>query len=142
MFRFLAPILLLTAACSTSASADTISGCATCNGATFSLTYNPTPIASDASSQTFAMTYTIDVTGFNAAPANSDIYIEAVAVKPSSSILDPSTLASAPGGVSNWSNPLITGSLNANACNDTNGNAFACAQANSLASFNHFKVGD
>lgn len=140
--RLLAPAVLLLLFCALPAVADTISGCATCNGASFTLTYNPTPVASDATSQTYSMFYTINVLGFNAAPTGSSIYVKAIGVKPSSNILDPSTLASAPGGVSNWSNPLITGSLSANACTDNSGNAFACAQANSLGSFNRFVVGN
>ena len=124
------------------ANADTIGpNCATCNGATYTLTYNPTAVASDSTSQTFEFFYTIDVSGFNAAAAGSTVYLEAVALKPSNDILDPSTMAFAPGGVGDWSNPLITGSLNANACSDNTGNAFACAQAVSLSSFNQFTVG-
>lgn len=124
------------------AQADTIGpSCGTCNGATYTLTYNPSPIASDSSTQTFEFFYTIDVSGFNAAAAGTTVYLEAIAVKPSSDILDPSTMAFAPGGISDWSNPLITGSLSANACSDNTGNAFACAQAASLGSFNQFTVG-
>ncbi len=122
--------------------ADTIGpNCATCNGASYTLTYNPSAISSDSTSQTFEFFYNIDVTGFNAAAAGSTVYLEAIAVKPSNNILDPSTMAFGPGGVADWSNPLITGSLNANACSNNAGNAFACAQAVSLGSFNQFVVG-
>jgi hypothetical protein len=134
--------LLVVLGMSVVANADTIGpNCATCNGATYTLTYNPTPVASDSTTQTFEFFYNIDVNGFNAAALGSTVYLEAVAVKPSNDILDPSTMAFAPGGVGDWSNPLITGSLNANACSDNSGNAFACAQAVSLGSFNQFTVG-
>lgn len=121
---------------------DTIGpNCSTCNGATYALTYNPTPVASDATSQTFAFWYTIDVQGFNAAPTGSTVYIYAIGLKPSSSILDPSLVVAAPGQLNDWSHPMVTGSLSNNACQDNAGNAFACAQAVSLGNYNSFVVG-
>jgi len=122
---------------------DSIGGptCGTCNGATFTLTYNPDPIASTATTQTFDFEYTVNVAGFNAAANGTQLYLEAIALKPASSVLDPSTLLSAPGAIGNWTNPLITGTLNSDACSDTSGDAFACTQATSLGSFNGFTVG-
>jgi hypothetical protein len=93
-------------------------GCGTCQGSIYELSYDPTPVATSATTETWRITYTIDTSGYNGTGA----YINTVALKVSSSFVDASLVA-APGGVALWNE--IYGGLNAAGCSGS-GSGFDC----------------
>jgi hypothetical protein len=92
----------------------------TCQGAIYELTYSGNPISSTATTQTFAITLTIDPTGYNGGGA----FINAVAPKVSNTE-NSVTLASAPGVLANWT--TLNGGVNAGGCSMA-GAGFVCAE--------------
>jgi hypothetical protein len=99
------PILLLAAA---TASADPIGPiCGTCQGSIYTLEYDPVPIATTLTTETFRITLTIDTTGYD----GGGLFIDTVAIKVSSQLIAAS-LFDAPTGAGNWLTWL--GGLNAN----------------------------
>src|SRR5437764_13242344 len=94
--------------------------CSSCDGGIYSLTYNPTPIATTASTQTFAITLQVDDSNFTGSSADflNDVAIKVTAGDPISA-----TLASSPAGYS-----LVSGGINASGC-DGSGVGFLCADA-------------
>lgn len=94
--------------------------CDTCQGSTYDLTYDPTPVATSATSETWRITLTIDASGYS----GTGSYINTVAVKVSSSFLDAELIA-APGGVASWVE--MTGGLNAAGCSGS-GSGYDCVR--------------
>jgi len=92
----------------------------TCQGSIYELTYSGSPISSTAATQTFAITLTIDPTGYNGGGA----FINAVAPKVSSAEASVA-LASAPGVLADWT--TMNGGINAGGCNMA-GSGFVCAE--------------
>jgi len=92
----------------------------TCQGSIYELTYNGSPISSTATTQTFAITLTIDPTVYNGGGA----FINAVAPKVSSKV-NSFILASAPGLLANWT--TMMGGINAGGCSGS-GSGFVCAK--------------
>jgi hypothetical protein len=92
--------------------------CGTCQGSVYDLTYDPTPVATTATTETWRITYTIDTSGY----AGTGVYINTVALKVSSSFVD-ANLITAPGGVSLWSE--MRGGLAAAGCTGS-GSGFDC----------------
>jgi hypothetical protein len=92
----------------------------TCQGAIYELTYSGSPISTTATTQTFAITLTINPTGYSGAGA----FINAVAPKVSSAE-NSATLASAPGVLSHWT--TMNGGINAGGCSMA-GSGFVCAE--------------
>ena len=102
------------------ASAESIGpSCGTCQGSVYTLTYDPTPVATTASSQTFHITFTIDSSAYTGGGTG----IDTVAIKVSDALLAGDLIA-APLGVSNWLNFLNKG-LNAAGCSN-GGSGFDC----------------
>jgi hypothetical protein len=96
-----------------------LTGCATCQGGTYDLTY--VPITIGPSTDVFGITFKADLTGYTGV----GLYVDSVAVKPSNSILDFLAL-SAPGGASGWT--AGDGGLNANGCSGA-GSGFLCSES-------------
>jgi hypothetical protein len=94
--------------------------CGTCQGSIYELTYSGSPISSTATTQTFAITVTIDPTAYNGGGA----FINAVAPKVSNAV-NAVTLASAPGVLANWT--TMKGGINAGGCSGS-GSGFVCAK--------------
>jgi hypothetical protein len=92
--------------------------CGTCQGSIYELTYDPTPIATTATTETWRITYTIDTSGYS----GTGVYINTVALKVSSSFVD-ATLVTAPGGVPLWNE--MSGGLNAAGCSGS-GSGYDC----------------
>lgn len=92
--------------------------CGTCQGSIYDLTYDPTPVATTATTETWRITYTIETSGYNGTGA----YINTVALKVSSSFVD-ATLVTAPGGVALWNE--MSGGLNAAGCSGA-GSGYDC----------------
>jgi hypothetical protein len=100
--------------------------CDTCQGSTYDLSYDPTPVATSATSETWRITLTIDTSGYS----GTGSYIDTVAVKISNAFLD-AELFSAPGGLASWVE--MTGGLNAAGCSGS-GSGYDCVRwATSLA---------
>lgn len=121
--------------------ADSIGGpgdqlCATCQGSTYTLSYDPTPVSTTATTETFRITYSIDTSSYT----DSGTFIDAVAMKvaPTSDTVSGS-LVSAPGGVENWD--FFFGTLNASGCSELDVNNFACADDNVSGTGGHAPVG-
>jgi len=92
----------------------------TCQGSIYELTYSGSPISSTPTTQTFAITLTIDPTAYNGGGA----FIRAVAPKVSDKV-NSFTLASAPGVLGNWT--PMSGGISAGGCSGS-GSGFVCAQ--------------
>jgi len=117
-----AATLLLAAA----AAADPIGpDCGTCQGSIYALAFDPTPVSTTATTETYEITFTIDTRDYTGGGTG----IDTVAVKVASSIVD-GILTAAPGGVANWDLFGNTG-LNANGC-ASGGGGFACAEVVAL----------
>jgi len=102
------------------ASADPIGpNCGTCQGSIYTLTYDPTPVASTATTETFHITFTIDSSGYTGGGTG----IDTVAIKISDALLAGDLIA-APLGVANWTNFLNRG-LNAAGCS-SGGSGYDC----------------
>jgi hypothetical protein len=93
----------------------------TCQGSIYTLEYDPLPIATTLTTETFRITLTIDTSGYNGGGTK----LNAVAVKVSSHLLGMS-LFDAPGGAGSWTTWM--GGLNAAGCSGT-GSGFDCAYA-------------
>jgi hypothetical protein len=102
--------------------ADLLSGCGDCQGSTYLLQYNPTPVGTFAGGgKIWDVLLTINPTGYNGGGS----YIHAVSIKVASSDdISQSSLVAAPGGAGSWT--LHNGGLNAGGC-DGNGGGFECA---------------
>jgi hypothetical protein len=109
--------------------------CGTCQGAIYTLTYNPTPVSTGSvtvikngvptvvATQTFQVTLTINTAGYS----GGGTFIDNTAIKVSSTVfIAGSSLVSAPGGVGAWS--FAFGGLNANGCSGS-GSGFTCEDA-------------
>ena len=120
----LAAVVAIVLACSSSAKADSIGpNCGTCQGSIYTLTYDPTPVLTTATTQVFQVTLTIDTTGYN----GGGTFIDSVAVKVAPDVFATnSALVSAPGGVGQWN--LIVGGINASGCALNPNNGFECAK--------------
>ena len=92
--------------------------CGTCQGSIYELSYDPTPVATTATTETWRVSYTIDTSGYS----GTGVYINTVALKVSSSFVD-ANLVTAPGGVSLWNE--MRGGLNAAGCSGS-GSGFDC----------------
>ena len=122
--------------------ADLLQGCTTCQGSTYLLTYDPTPLNTftyqdpthpqkTVSGNIYEVYLTIDPTLSTLSP----VYINAVAIKISDSvdpvdngytrlIAAPGGIAT-PGGIANWT--LENGGLSDNGCQGS-GNGYVCAE--------------
>jgi hypothetical protein len=100
--------------------------CGTCQGSIYEITYEGAPVASTATTDTWRITYTIDTSGYD----GGGLYLDAVSIKVSSSIVDVD-LFDAPGGTSNWLELL--GGLNNSGCSGS-GSGFDCVTAIALDS--------
>jgi hypothetical protein len=94
--------------------------CGTCQGAIYTLLYNPVPVSSDADSSVFGIVLLIDTTGYTGGGAS----IGNVAVKVAPNI-DAVSVFDAPGGAADWDSELS--GLNANGCGAGGSSGFACA---------------
>jgi hypothetical protein len=139
VLRCLALIGVIALVFSGVARADLLSGCSTCQGSTYNLTYVPTPIGTfDTTGKIYDVFLTINPTNFvsdQTPPLPSQIYIQAVAIKlASQDTFSFESLVAAPGGINNWS--LVTGGLN-NSGGTANcsghGGGFLCAQDDKTA---------
>ena len=92
----------------------------TCQGSIYELTYSGSPLSTTATTQTFAISLTINQTGYNGGGA----YINAVAPKVSSAE-NSVTLASAPGVLISWT--TMNGGINGGGCTMA-GSGFVCAE--------------
>jgi hypothetical protein len=97
-------------------------GCQSCNGGIFSLTYSGTPISNDGTNSVYRVTFMLD--GRPAGFLSTIISVDSLAVKISASAISMSVV-SAPGGAVAW-NPTTAGGLNAGGCNGS-GSGFNCA---------------
>ncbi|HZO07877.1 MAG TPA: PEP-CTERM sorting domain-containing protein [Myxococcota bacterium] len=95
--------------------------CGTCQGSIYTLQYNPTPVATTATTQTFRITFTIDTSGYDGGGTG----IDTVAVKISDSLVSGSLVA-APLGVDNWYN-FVNQGLNAGGCS-SGGSGYDCTR--------------
>ena len=114
-------LVALAAACllAGAASADPIGpdDCSTCQGASFELLYEPTPIAPNGTT-TYEITLRIDTSGYT----GDGTRIGEVAFKVSPDLTSV-TLLDAPGGFGEWTEVL--GGINANGCQANANNGFA-----------------
>lgn len=114
---------LALAAVGAQASIITLSGCPSCNGASYTLSYDGSARAdSDLLHETYRITLRIDTSGV-AAAVPAAFALDAAALKVSSSVFAAS-LVSAPGGLGNWS--LLGGGVSGQGCSGQ-GSGFACA---------------
>ena len=107
------------------AAADPIGpDCDTCQGSVDTLRFDPTPVATTASTQTFRITFTIDSSAYT----GGGVGIDTVAVKVTGAGggLVTGQLVAAPGGVAEWNNFVDQG-LNASGCS-SGGSGFDCAR--------------
>jgi len=94
--------------------------CDTCQGSIYDLTYDPTPVATTSTTDTWRITLSIDTSGYT----GLGTYLNTVAVKVSSSFLD-AELVAAPGGVASWVE--MTGGLAAAGCTGS-GSGYDCVR--------------
>jgi len=123
-FLFLTAIVALASLPSiqNTASADPIGpGCGSCQGSIYELLYDPTPVATTPTTQTFRITLSIDSSGYTGIGSG----IDTVAVKIANTLVS-GLLQSAPSGVGNWDEHVNQG-LNGNGCSG-GGNGFDCVQ--------------
>ena len=106
----------------------------TFQGTVWSLSTNHIDLNPDPLKQTFAINFTVDTTGYT----GTGYFLQDVALKVSSSLIDNSLignplfynhLVSAPGGVSHWS--LHSGGISASGCNGSGG-GFECAASTTV----------
>jgi hypothetical protein len=109
---------LLALFASTASAAPIGPSCGTCQGSIYDLTYDPDPVATTATSETWRITLSIDTAGYN----GPGVYLNTVAIKVASDFLN-ANLVSAPGGLSQWSE--IAGGLAAAGCTGS-GSGFDC----------------
>jgi hypothetical protein len=92
--------------------------CGTCQGSVYDLTYDPIPVATTATTETWRITLSIDTSGYS----GSGEYLTTVAIKVSSAFED-ATLVSAPGLLGYWHE--MSGGLAAAGCSGS-GSGFDC----------------
>jgi hypothetical protein len=130
---FLSTLLVAALLCTT-ATADPIgpTGCTngTCQGAIYTLEYDPTPVATTATTETFKITLSIDTSGPLDAALATAVGIDTVAVKVAGSIVSGS-LVSGPAPAT-WAGH-VDQVLNANGCNENGGGGWYCADISSGA---------
>jgi hypothetical protein len=100
--------------------ADLLSGCGTCQGSTYLLTYDPTKTVSSIGVSIYDVFLTIDPSGYTGGGS----YINAVAIKIASDNGATGSVIIAPGGAGNWTE--VDGGLNASGCSGA-GAGFICA---------------
>lgn len=125
MKKFLFCVFALVCCFAASLSASTITGCSSCDGASYTLDYNI--VSTSSTFDVFNVFLLVDDTTYT----GGGQYLNAVAVKPDSSILAVNLL-SAPSTLpigSSWVTSL--GGLNANAC-DGSGSGFFCTGSTGL----------
>lgn len=126
MVRRLKPAVLMFALFASAglSRADVLSGCGTCQGGSYLLQYETTPVGTYAGGgKIYNVFFSIDTTKLNLASATN---VGAVSVKISSGVDNPpSTLVSAPGGASNWT--VVLGGISAGGCSGS-GAGFICAK--------------
>jgi hypothetical protein len=98
--------------------------CGTCQGSIYEISYTGVPIASTATTKTWAITYTINTSGYS----GGGTHLDTVALKVSSGLVS-ADLVSAPGGIGIWNETL--GGINANGCSGS-GSGFDCVEATSV----------
>jgi hypothetical protein len=114
---------LALAAVGAQASIITLSACASCNGASYTLSHDGSALAdSDPLHETYRITLRIDTAGVAAAVPLA-VALDAAAIKVSSSVFA-AALHAAPGGVGNWA--LRGGGASGQGCNGQ-GSGFECA---------------
>jgi hypothetical protein len=97
------------------------SSCATCQGATYTLSYSGVALPdADPLHETFRVTLTIDTSTLSLPGA---VAVDAAAIKVSASVFD-SAIADAPGGPGTWN--LVPGGISAGGCSGSGG-GFDCA---------------
>lgn len=89
-----------------------------CQGSTYTLSYSGTPIASDATSDTYRIFYDIDTSTYTGGGS----YIDNVAIKVSNDFISAS-IVGAPDGTANWNE--INGGLNSGGCSGS-GSGWIC----------------
>ncbi len=92
--------------------------CGTCQGSVYDLTYDPIPVASTATTDTWRITLSVDTAGYS----GSGEYLTTVAIKVASHFVDV-TLVSAPGFLAYWHE--MSGGLAAAGCTGS-GSGFDC----------------
>jgi hypothetical protein len=142
VLRCLALIGVIALVFSGVAKADLLSGCDTCQGSTYQLTYDPTPVGTFTINKKMGNIYdvflTINPTDFVSSqmpPPSFQIYIQAVAIKlASQNNFSFESLVAAPGGSSKWS--LVSGGISNSGgtagCSGSGG-GFLCAQDDKTA---------
>ena len=115
--------ILALAAVGAQASIITLSGCPSCNGGAYTLSYDGSALAdSDPLHQTYRITLRIDTAGV-AAVVPGAVALDAAAIKVSPSV-HTAALYAAPGGVGHWS--LRAGGASGQGCSGQ-GSGFQCA---------------
>jgi hypothetical protein len=105
------------------AAADPIGpDCDTCQGAIYTLLYDPTPVGTVGDDTIWEITLRIDTTGYDGGGAS----IGDVGFKVSSSLEDASVM-DAPGGAGDWT--AFLDNINANGCQADGPSGFACARS-------------
>jgi hypothetical protein len=114
---------LVTLTAGGAATADPIGpgDCSTCQGSSYTLLYDPTPVASNGTT-TYEITLRIDTSGYS----GDGVRIGEVAFKVSPTV-EAVSLVDAPGGVDAWDE--ILGGINANGCQGNANNGFVCASS-------------
>jgi hypothetical protein len=116
----------------TVASADPIgpTGCTngSCQGAIYTLEYDPTPVATTATTETFKITLSINTAGPLDAGLATAVGIDTVAIKVAGSIVDGSVISGPPPAT--WAGH-VDQVLNANGCNANGGGGWYCADISS-----------
>ncbi|MGI9102079.1 MAG: PEP-CTERM sorting domain-containing protein [Terriglobales bacterium] len=131
LVRLVGLLLLSSVVAVLPASADLLSGCDTCQGATYLLQYNPNNTTTSGSDHIYDVFLTIDTSLYN----GGGTYLNSVAIKiANSDDFALSSLLAAPGGIGAWS--LQDGGLNANGCSGS-GSGFICAQDGQTAPVPH-----
>lgn len=102
----------------------TLSGCASCNGGTYSLSYDGQALPdSDPAHETFRITLSIDTSGVPAAVAGA-VALDTASIKIAPAVRG-GLLVSAPGGLSQWQ--LLGGGADSNGCKGQGGGGYVCA---------------
>lgn len=131
----MAAIIALTGICR----ADLLQNCGTCQGSTYLLTYNQTPVGTfGAKGKIYDVFLTIDLTNYASDQANNippQIFIQTVGIKIANSVVFAnSSLLGAPGNVKDWElkGGGVSNSGGSADCNGS-GSGFICAQAGPTA---------
>ena len=96
--------------------------CGTCDGSIWNLTYNSTPVATTATTETWAITLSVNTTSYTGGGS----FIDAVALKVTGGTdFVSASLVSAPLGIASWQE--VSGGVNAFGCSGS-GAGFECAK--------------